>query len=233
LEEIDAPIGKEGAFRLVFKNKYLLLIGLLLLFLNWVNTTGEYILGSIVEDAAISAASSGNAGGITVETYIVKFYGGFFTWVNFSGLLLQLFLVSRILKYLGVRIALLFLPILAIGGYSLIVFFPILSIIRWSKTAENATDYSLQNTVRQVLFLPTTREEKYKAKQAIDTFFVRAGDVLSAALVFLGTTFWAFQTTAFAVVNIGLATIWLILSLIIGKMNMRLTAESRTAANSA
>jgi AAA family ATP:ADP antiporter len=144
-----------------------------------------------------------------------------------------LFLVSRILKYLGVRIALLFLPILAIGGYSLIVFFPILSIIRWSKTAENATDYSLQNTVRQVLFLPTTREEKYKAKQAIDTFFVRAGDVLSAVLVFLGTTFWAFQTAEFAIVNIVLATVWLILSVIIGKRNMRLTKNVISAANSA
>mgnify|MGYP000057750016 CR=1 FL=1 len=32
-----------------------------------------------------------------------------------------------------------------------------------AKTAENATDYSLQNTVRQILFLPTTREQKYKA----------------------------------------------------------------------
>ena len=36
-----------------------------------------------------------------------------------------------------------------------------------------------------MLFLPTTREEKYKAKQAIDTFFVRAGDVLSAVTVFV------------------------------------------------
>ena len=39
------------------------------------------------------------------------------------------------------------------------------------------------NTARQLLWLPTTREEKYKAKQAIDTFFVRGGDVLSAAAV--------------------------------------------------
>lgn len=61
-----------------------------------------------------------------------------------------------------------------------------LTLIRFS-TAENATDYSLQNTVRQVLFPPTTRKQKYKAKQAIDTFFVRAGDVLSAVLVFAGS----------------------------------------------
>ena len=50
---------------------------------------------------------------------------------------------------------------------------PSLAIVRWVKTAENSVDYSLMNTVRQMLFLPTTREEKYKAKQVIDSFVVR------------------------------------------------------------
>ena len=43
--------------------------------------------------------------------------------------------------------------------------------------AENSVDYSLMNTVRHMLFLPTTREQKYKAKQVIDSFVVRAGDI--------------------------------------------------------
>jgi ATP/ADP translocase len=34
---------------------------------------------------------------------------------------------------------------------------------------------------------PTSREEKYKAKQAIDTFFVRMGDMIAAGVVFVGT----------------------------------------------
>ena len=57
------------------------------------------------------------------------------------------------------------------------------------KVVENSTDYSLQNTARQALFLPTTREEKYKAKAAIDTFFVRIGDLLSTGLVLLSVQF--------------------------------------------
>ena len=61
------------------------------------------------------------------------------------------------------------------------------AVIRRAKMTENATDYSVMNTGRQMLWLPTRREEKYKAKQAIDTFFVRAGDVLSAVLVFAVT----------------------------------------------
>ena len=66
---------------------------------------------------------------------------------------------------------------------------PLLGLVRWGKTLENATDYSLQNTVRQALFLPTSREAKYKAKAAIDTFFMRFGDVLQAGLVRLGAQF--------------------------------------------
>ena len=115
------------------------------------------------------------------------------------------------------------------GGYSAIAIFPILAVIRWSKTAENATDYSLNNTVRQVLFLPTTREQKYKAKQAIDTFFVRVGDVMQAVLVAVGLHVFAFHTRHFAMCNIALIVIWLILAFLIGRENAKLTAAQSTS----
>jgi len=140
-------------------------------------------------------------------------------------MLAQLFLVSRILKHLGVPIAILILPAISLTGYASIAILPILAMVRWVKTAENATDYSLQNTVRNVLFLPTTREEKYKAKQAIDTFFVRAGDVLQAVVVFVGTTFLAWNVSNFAWLNVGLAAIWFVLALRIGKRHSALLAE--------
>ncbi|MFN0149873.1 MAG: NTP/NDP exchange transporter [bacterium] len=224
--DADAPIGKNGAFGLVLKNRYLFLIALMILFLNWVNTTGEYILGRTVADAAAKAVAAGAAGVVDEKEFIKNFYAEFFGVVNLVGLLVQLFLVSRILKYLGVRIAILFLPVIALGGYGLLAFYPILSAVRWAKTAENATDYSLQNTVRNVLFLPTTREQKYKAKQAIDTFFVRAGDVLSAALVFAGTNWLAFKTQQFAMVNIALVVVWLVLAVMIGRESRKLAAAA-------
>ena len=277
---IEEPIEKGDAFKLVFSNKYLLLIAFLMLFLNWVNTTGEYILSRTAKKAAVTATSTPEilaeaemhavqllqeeeaaevkkeekgipADSAVVidaempiretklaeyaneyreetyeEAYIKKFYSDFYTIVNLLGVILQLFFVSRILKYLGVRIAIIVLPIIAMGGYFLIAFFPILSVVRWIKTAENSTDYSLQNTVRQVLFLPTTRAEKYKAKQAIDTFFVRAGDVLSAALVYAGVNWLAFETTQFALFNIVLVAVWLILAILIGIQNKKLTENT-------
>lgn len=215
----DVPIGRGGSFQLVVKNNYLLLIACLMLFLNWVNTNGEYILGKTVSKAASEVVASGNSEGLSEKEFIGKFYSDFFTWVNSIGLLTQLFLVSRILKYLGIPIAILILPTIALGGYASLAFYPILNVVRWVKIAENATDYSLQNTVRNALFLPTTREEKYKAKQAIDTFFVRAGDVLSAVLVYVGVNRLAFNTKNFALVNLGLVVVWFILAIFIGKKN--------------
>jgi len=79
--------------------------------------------------------------------------------------------------------------------------------------------------VRQVLFLPTTREQKYKAKQAIDTFFVRAGDVLSAAVVFVGTTWLSLSTQGFALFNVALVVAWLTIAFLIGRHYRQLTAN--------
>jgi len=252
-KQAEEPIPKGSAFKLLFQTKYLLLIAFLTFFLNWVNTNGEFILGLNVQHAAekkveelklqnqnesknINLDQATNIENMNTvydeeyyqeykETFVGKFYADFYTYVNIAGLLLQLFIVSRILKYLGIRIGLLILPFIALGGYFIIAFYPILSFIRMSKIAENSTDYSLQNTVRHALFLPTTREQKYKAKQAIDTIFWRAGDVLSTALVAVGTTWLAFQTKQFALVNLGLVCVWLILAVFIGRENKRLVGE--------
>ena len=53
----EEPLPEGGAFSLVLRNKYLLLIALLMLFLNWVNTTGEYVLGARVKAASEEAVA--------------------------------------------------------------------------------------------------------------------------------------------------------------------------------
>jgi AAA family ATP:ADP antiporter len=226
------PMSRPGTFRLVFGNRYLLLIALLVLILNWVNTTGEYILGSTVSSAAKAAVAAGTAAGLTESEFIGSFYSDFLFLVSVTALVLQLFIVSRVIKYAGVRTGVLVLPILAFSGYAVLTFVPILALVRAVKIAENATDYSIQNTVRNVLFLPTSRDEKYKAKQAIDSFFQRAGDVLSAALVFVGVTMLGLGTTGFARVNLVLAGIWLLLAIAVGREYARKSKalESAVAA---
>jgi ATP:ADP antiporter, AAA family len=225
----EQPLSAAGGFQLVFKYRYLFLIAILVLLSNFVNTTGEFILGKTVAQHAKAAVAQNS--GITEEAYIGKFYANFFFWVNVLGAALQMFAVSRIMKYLGVGWALLILPLIAMGSYTLLAFTPILSFIRIAKIAENSTDYSVQNTARHALFLQTDRDAKYKAKTAIDSFFWRAGDALSAVLVFVGTQL-AFGPRTFAIVNLGMVAVWLVVALAIVRLRNKqpVTTEETPAA---
>jgi AAA family ATP:ADP antiporter len=141
-------------------------------------------------------------------------------------LLVQLFLLSRIVKWVGFGWAVMVLPFIALGAYNVIIFIPTLTAVLSAKVAENATDYSLNNTVRNMLFLPCTYEEKFSAKQAIDSFFVRMGDVLSAALVFFGTNIVHLAPRQFAAVNAVLVLAWLVLAWNVGRIYLRRTGET-------
>ena len=138
--------------------------------------------------------------------------------MNVLGLVLQLFVVSRVVKYLGVGSAVMILPVISLGGYLVLVFVPVLLAVLAAKVLENSTDYSLNNTVRNMLFLPCTREEKYSAKQVIDSLFVRCGDLFSAALVLVGTTIIGLDALGFARVNIVLAAVGLAMAVVVGRM---------------
>ena len=161
------------------------------------NTNSEYILSVLVKaKAKEAAAAAGIVGDEAVRKFTkgfgTSFYGDFFLWVNVLGVALQSFAVSRIVKLGGLRLALFVLPVISLFDSVALLTLPALlgvgelSVLRPGKIAVNASDYSINNTVRNMLWLPTSTEMKYKAKQAVDTFFVRMGDVASAGLVFVG-----------------------------------------------
>ena len=97
---------------------------------------------------------------------------------------------------------------------------PSVQLMGLLKVADNSLDYSLGNTTKQALWLPTSREAKYKAKQAVDSFFVRAGDVLQAGIVFAGERL-LLTVPAFAAINVVLVGAWLgVVALINGTSEM-------------
>jgi len=201
----EQKLAEGNGFALIFRSRYLLGIAVLIVLLNVVNSTGEFILGDLVSTQAHTMYPGDAA---AQKQFVGEFYGNFFAGVNLLGFLLQMFAVSRLFPIIGVRGAMYVLPCISLISYSLLGLVPILGLVRWAKTLENATDYSLQNTVRQALFLPTSREAKYKAKAAIDTFFMRSGDVLQAGIVRLGASLHL-GLTGFAWVNVGLTLLWL------------------------
>ena len=227
-KEEEKPLKKGEGFRLVFKSRYLLYIALLILVLNLVNTTGEYIRDHVFIRTADEAIQE-SAGIVDIEKakseFIAKLEGGFNTLVNILAIAIQLILVSRIFKWMGVRGAILVLPLVALGGYFFIALGASLVIVRWAKALENSTDYSLMNACRAALYLITSREEKYKAKAVIDTFFVRTGDVLTGLFIFIGTTYLSFNLERFAKFNVAVAIVWIFLCVLIIREHKKLTSK--------
>lgn len=220
----QAALSRGSGFSLVFANPYILLIAVLLVVLNVVNTTGEYILSHLVVEHAEALAAADAA--FDRNEYVGAFYGNYFFWVNVASVALQAFVASRLVKYFGLAGVLFALPLIALGAYGFVAIGATLSVVRWAKTAENSTDYSVMNTARQLLWLPTSREEKYKAKQAVDSFFVRLGDMAAALVVFAGTTWVSLDANGFAAVNLCLIAVWLALAAVLVRRNRRLSAEA-------
>lgn len=220
-----APMERAGGFQLVMRERYLLYIALIVLALNVANTSGEYLLSKLVVADAEKVVGAGAEFAKARRAYIGQFYGDYFAWVNLVGFLLQTFVVSRLFRHINVSGTLYVLPLIALCGYSLLAFLPVLAIVRIAKIAENASDYSINNTARQALFLTTSREAKYKAKAAIDTFFMRGGDVLAAGVVFAATTLGLGLST-FAAVVAGVVVVWLFIVAKVARMYVARQADS-------
>ena len=205
--EAEKPLSKEGGFQLIFRDRYLMLIAALVVLLNIVNSSGEFLLSKLVVAEAARAFPDGATMVAERQKFVGEFYGAFFGWVNIAGLILQTVFVSRIFKAIGPGGALFIGPCIALAGYSVILVAPVLGLVKVLKILDNSSDYSIQNTARQALFLPTSREAKYKAKAAIDAFFMRFGDVLQAGVVFAGTAL-GFAIQAFAALNVAFTVLW-------------------------
>lgn len=225
------PRGLRGlGFDLVFKHRYLRLLAMFSLIFTLVNTNGEYMLSKLFKDVARDAVAAGVLAEQDVGDYLTAAYGRFYFYVNVLGVLLQAFAVSRVVRYGGLKLAFLVLPSIVLLGSVAFIVVPILAVLRVTKIAENATDYSLNNTVRNMLWLPTTRDMKYQAKQAVDTFFVRMGDVASTAVVAVFGVALGLGLRAFAAINVVIVLSWLILAIAIIRENRRLSATREQLA---
>ncbi len=210
-------LGAQDGFRIIFASRYLTLIAILTVLLNIVNSCGEFLLGNVVVQEAARFSDLAER-----QRYVGQFYGTFFKWQNLLSALAQMFLVSRLFAAVGVRGSMFVLPSISLVSYSVMAVAPVLSIVRVAKIFENATDYSIQNTVRQALFLPTSREAKYKAKAAIDTFFMRFGDMVQAGVVKAGSELGA-GLAGFAWFNVTLTVLWLWIASLLAREQRKLS----------
>jgi AAA family ATP:ADP antiporter len=100
--------------------------------------------------------------------------------VNTLTLLLQIFLTGRLMKFLGVTVTMLFMPVLSLFGFAAMGLAPVLTVLAVFQVVRRATTFAFMRPAREVLFTVLRREDKYKAKSFIDTFGYRCGDQFGA-----------------------------------------------------
>tara|TARA_R110002049_G_scaffold2743_5_gene21177 strand:- start:64726 stop:66132 length:1407 start_codon:yes stop_codon:yes gene_type:complete len=203
----------EGAFKLLLKYRYLSAMAIMVLLFNWVVASGDNILFGLVQQSLDEQLI---AQGINADNYskqlksaTTAFYGSLYFWVNIIGLLLQAFVVSRLLKFGGFGSLMLATPLISLLAYISMAVAPVLGVIKAMKVAENSSNYSINNTARHMLWLPTSKSMLYQAKPTVDTLFVRIGDGFAALTVLLGTRLWNLELNTFLIINIVLTLFWL------------------------
>lgn len=222
-----SPLDPGDGLQLVLKSRYLLLIAAMVLVYNFVNALGEFMFSDLQRNVAMRELGA-QATARELEIYIGAAFAGYQGLGNLIGLAVQLFLVSRVFRWIGIGGALLVLPVIALGGYGIAAFGASLLLLKWVKATENGLDYSLLKTTRSALFLVTPRQHKYLALAAIETIFVRGGDVLCAAMVWLGTAVMSLTIEGFALVNVAAVIAWIALAVWIARERKRLPGMAAT-----
>lgn len=184
-----------GGFTLIFRSPYLLGICLFIL-LYAVSITFVQIRQAELIEAAYSNPQQRTQLFATVDLA-----------VNVLVLIFQLFLTSKIIQWLGFRITLLIVPLGITIGFGLMATAPILAVMIGVEIFRRAGDYSIMKPAREMLFSVVSREEKYKAKNFIDTTVLRTGSA-SSAWVYAGVKFLGGAGATVAGVSIGLGLAW-------------------------
>jgi ATP:ADP antiporter, AAA family len=170
----SASPAMEGA-RIVFRSPYLLSIAAIV---------GLYEMTSTLMDFQFTSAVIHHLDGADIGYH----FGRVYPFTNLVAVVIQLFLTSLVMTRLGLGVALLALPVAALAGSAGFMVLPGLLMGSLLNTSDNAFSYSINQSAKEVLYVPTTRDEKYKAKAFIDMFVQRFAKVLTVGLSLLVTT---------------------------------------------
>ncbi len=184
--------------RLLTSSRYLLAIGLLVAFYEVASNIIDFQLSVMAERYV--------AGGLERDS----FFGAVAQAQGVLSVLVQLFLTGFVLKRFGVGGALLVLPGVMLCGAVGFLLLPTLPLAALMSVSDNGMNHSINQSAREVLYVPTTSEEKFQAKAFIDMFVQRLAKVIAvglnlglAASVSLGQVRWL------SVVSIVVLALWI------------------------
>jgi AAA family ATP:ADP antiporter len=145
--------------------------------------------------------------------------------VNSLTLLTQILLFPRLVAGLGVGWMLALMPLLSVAGFLALGAAPTLAVLLVFGVARRAGEFAISKPARETLFTVVPREEKYKAKNFIDTVVYRGGDT-TAGWIFGGLRSLGLSLAAISYAMVPVALAWTAVSLYLGRKNAELRTRS-------
>lgn len=213
--DADAAVGGGilAGVRLIFQSPYLMGICLLMLFFTSLATFLYFQQAHIVRDHFNDPAQR------TALFAAVDFA------VNALTLLTQIFLTGRIVERWGLAWTLAAVPLVLMAGFLALSLMPTLWVVLTVQVLRRAGNYAVMRPGREMLYVVLSKEEKYKAKNFIDTVVYRGGDAVSA-WVYAGMQALGLSASGIALVAFPLAGVWAGISYRLGRRQELMAAKA-------
>ncbi len=197
----------------LFASPYLAGIALFIMLHAFSGTLAYFLQGTIVEHS------------LQTRDARAEFFAGIDLNVNVLAVFIQVFLTGRIIKKLGVGLTLALLPLVVLVGFVGLGIWPTLGMLYGFQVVRRAANFALSRPARENLFTVVPREDKYKAKNLIDTVAYRGGDAAGVSWYALFTSRWiAMTATTVLWIALPLIGLWSLLSVYLGRRQRQLAA---------
>lgn len=206
-----------SGIRLLFRSPYLMGIAAFIVLMTFCSTILYFEQAHLVGEA------------ISDRGERTAFYARIDLAVNILTIFFQVYLTARIVRIIGVGLALALIPALTFIGLAALGTVPLLAVLVAIQVAYRAGRYGITRPAREVLFTVVGREQKYKSKAFIDAAVYRGGD-LASGWIFAGLQALGLSLGAIALTAAPVAGIWAVLGYRLGRRQDILAAEGGPGA---
>ena len=209
-EVLDIPISNQSiggnslaGFKMFFSNPYLLSIGLFIFLYTGISSFVYFELKNLLSDFSRSERSV-----IWAQMDLA---------VNILAISTGLFATGRIVTKFGMPATIAMIPIIICIGLLVLAISPLLGVVMILQIIRRAGNYAATRPAREMLFTLVNQETRFKAKPVIDIVAYRGGDMLTAWLFTGLTQGLGLGLAAVAAVGAGIASLWALVGIYLGK----------------
>ena len=217
VDKIENPIGGSiwDGILLVLRSPYLMGICVLMLLFTLLSTFLYFQQAQIIKQA-IADSEARTALFATIDLS-----------VNALTLVIQAFITARLVKGFGLAVVLALIPLLLSIGFIALALFPVLPVLITVQVLRRAGNYAVMRPSREMLYVVLSREEKYKAKNFIDTVVYRGGDAVSS-WIYTGFRTLGMSLSTIAWIAAPISLIWAWVAYRLGQQQNRIAAQTNS-----